>query len=99
LAQEALSLGYYLSFSGILTFKTAEALREVATKTPLDRILLETDSPYLAPIPMRGKRNEPGFMIHTAQVLATLRGKSLDEIALATTNNFFTLFSKANPDV
>lgn len=94
LAQRALELGFYLSFSGILTFKNAEALRQIAQKAPLDRILVETDAPFLAPIPHRGKRNEPAFTRYTAELLATLKGLSYSEIETATTNNFFTLFTK-----
>lgn len=99
LAQAALDLGYYLSFSGILTFKNADGLREVAAQAPIDRIMIETDSPYLAPVPMRGKRNEPANVLYTAQVLAQVKGMSVDEVALATTNNFFSLFTKARPQV
>jgi TatD DNase family protein len=95
LAEKALELGFYLSFSGILTFKTADGLRSVARAAPLDRILVETDAPYLAPVPLRGKRNEPAFVAHTAALLAELHG--LDPAALAerTTANFFRLFGKA----
>lgn len=97
LAQQALDLGYYISFSGILTFKNAEELREVARFVPLDRILVETDSPYLAPLPHRGKRNEPAYTYYTAERLAEVKGLPLEEIAQATTQNFFTLFTKARP--
>ena len=94
-AKGALDLGFYISFSGIVTFKNAEALRDVARKVPLDRILVETDAPYLAPVPFRGKRNEPSFVKHTAECLAELRGLELAEIAELTTENFFCLFSGA----
>ena len=97
LADAALDLGFYISFSGIVTFKKAEDIRAVAKSAPLDRILVETDSPYLAPIPHRGKRNEPAFVVHTAQMMAELRGISVEDLAAATTKNFFTLFSKAAP--
>ncbi len=94
-AVKALDIGFYVSFSGIVTFKSAESLREVARKVPLDRMLVETDSPYLAPVPMRGKTNEPSYVRHTAEYLADLRGLSLEQIAEITTENFFTLFSSA----
>jgi len=95
LAEAGLRLGLYVSASGIITFKTAEPLREIFREVPLDRLLVETDAPYLAPIPHRGKRNEPSFVTHTAAVLAGLKGVSPDEIAAATTTNFFRLFAKA----
>ncbi|MFN4281888.1 MAG: TatD family hydrolase [Alphaproteobacteria bacterium] len=94
-AEAALEQGFYISFSGILTFKNAVAVREVAEMVPLDRLLVETDAPYLAPIPNRGKRNEPAFVAHTAQTLADLRGLSLAELGDITTDNFFRLFAKA----
>ena len=97
LARRGLALGGYISFSGILTFKNAPVIQEVAGFAPADRILVETDSPYLAPIPYRGKSNEPGFVLHTAQKLADIRGVSLEEIGRTTTDNFFRLFSKARP--
>lgn len=96
-AQAALDLGFYISFSGIVTFRNAEALREVARQVPLDRLLVETDSPYLAPMPHRGKTNEPAFVRHVAEQLAGLRALSLDELATATTANFFSLFRSAHP--
>ena len=96
-AQAALDLGFYISFSGIVTFRNAEALREVARKVPLDRLLVETDSPYLAPMPHRGKTNEPAFVRHVAEQLANLRALSLDELATITTANFFSLFRYAHP--
>ncbi len=94
LADKSLELGFYISFSGIITFKKADDLREVVKHVPLDRILVETDAPYLAPLPHRGKRNEPAFVVHTAQMLAQLKGLPADEVAQATTENFFRLFSK-----
>ena len=94
-AKQALDLGFYLSFSGILTFKSAVDLKEVARRAPLDRILVETDSPYLAPVPYRGKTNQPAFVRHVAEELARLRGLDLGKIAHATTENFFRLFSSA----
>ena len=97
LAETALELGLYLSFSGIVTFKKADALREVVRATPLERILVETDSPYLAPVPHRGKTNEPAYVVHTAAMVAGLKGCSQTELAQATTANFFRLFAKAKP--
>lgn len=91
-AERALDLGFYLSFSGIVTFKKAEAIHEVARYAPLDRILVETDSPYLAPVPLRGKPCEPAYVIHTAKRVAELRGTTLDAIAEATTANAQRLF-------
>jgi TatD DNase family protein len=95
LAMRAVDLGLYVSFSGVVTFKTAENLRAIAAEVPLDRILVETDSPYLAPVPYRGKANEPAFVAHTAKVVADARGIPLSELADATTDNFFRLYSKA----
>jgi TatD DNase family protein len=95
LAAAAVEMGFYISFSGILTFKNAETVREVARQVPRERLLVETDAPYLAPVPKRGKRNEPSFVVHTAHMLAELRGESPDAIAAATTENFFRLFAKA----
>jgi len=94
LAEAGLALGHYVSFSGILTFKNSQALRDIARDVPADRILVETDAPYLAPAPHRGKRNEPAFVTHTAAVLAEARGVTPAEIAAQTTENFFRLFSK-----
>ena len=91
-AKQALDIGFYISFSGIVTFKNAKTVHEVAEKTPLDRILVETDAPYLAPVPHRGKSNEPAFVRHTAEHVAQLRGIPLEELAEATTANFFELF-------
>lgn len=93
IAKQALDIGFYISFSGIVTFKSAKSVQEVAQKAPLDRILVETDAPYLAPVPHRGKGNEPAFVRHTAEHVANLRGISLEELAAATTDNFFKLFS------
>ena len=92
-AEQALDIGFYISFSGIVTFKSAKAVQEVAMKAPLDRILVETDAPYLAPVPHRGKTNEPAYVRHTAEFVAELRGITLDEVAKATTENFYRLFS------
>jgi TatD DNase family protein len=94
LARRGLDLGLYISFSGILTFKKSDALREVAAAVPLDRLLVETDAPYLAPGKYRGKRNEPAYVIHTAAELAGVKGVSADEIARITTDNFFRLYSR-----
>lgn len=94
LAEAGIALGHYVSFSGILTFKNAEAIRDIARDLPADRILVETDAPYLAPPPHRGKRNEPAYVAHVASVLAEARGVSEAEIAAQTTENFFRLFSK-----
>jgi len=99
LAAKALELGFYISFSGIVTFKKADTLREVAKTVPLDRILVETDSPYLAPMPHRGKTNEPAFVTHTAALVAELKGLTRDELATQTSANFFRLFSKAKAPV
>ncbi len=93
IAEQALDIGFYISFSGIVTFKSAKAVQEVAMKAPLDRILVETDAPYLAPVPHRGKTNEPAFVRHTAEFVAELRGISLEAVASATTENFYRLFS------
>lgn len=95
LARIGLSLGLYISFSGILTFKNAAEIRDIARCAPADRILVETDAPYLAPVPHRGKPNEPAFVRHTAEVLAETRDVALETIAEQTTANFFRLFSKA----
>ena len=94
LARRGIELGLYVSFSGILTFKRSEELREIARTLPLDRLLVETDAPYLAPTPHRGKRNEPAYVAHTARVLAEVRGVSEQALAEQTTQNFFTLFAK-----
>ena len=94
LAEAAIDLGMYISISGILTFKKAEELRETVSALPMELLLVETDAPYLAPVPHRGKRNEPAFVADTAAALAELKGLSKDEVARITTGNFFTLFSK-----
>ena len=94
LAFKAIDLGLYISFTGILTFKNSTALRAIAAELPADRILVETDAPYLAPMPYRGKRNEPAYVAETAKVLGETRGVSFDDIARATSENFFRLFSK-----
>jgi TatD DNase family protein len=94
LAQRGLDLGGYLSFSGIMTFKNAEEIREIAKSVPADRYLVETDAPYLAPVPHRGQPNEPSYVRHTAEALAELRGVSLEQLAAETTANFGRLFSK-----
>ncbi|MFO1080879.1 MAG: TatD family hydrolase [Reyranellaceae bacterium] len=95
LAQRALALGLYVSISGIVTFKAADALRDTVRDLPLDRLLVETDAPYLAPIPKRGKTNEPAFVAHTAARVAELKGVGVAALAAATTDNFFRLFDKA----
>ncbi len=94
-ATQALDLGFYISISGIVTFRNAEALRDVAKKVPKDRLLVETDSPYLAPVPHRGKANEPAFVRHVAECVAELRGVSFEALADQTTQNFFNLFQAA----
>ena len=94
LARRAIALGHFISFTGILTFKNSDALRAIAAELPADRILVETDAPYLAPGKYRGKRNEPAYVAETAKVLAATRGVSLDDIAKQTTANFFRLFGK-----
>jgi TatD DNase family protein len=91
-AAAAMDLDFRISFSGIVTFRNANDLREVAIRTPLDRLLVETDSPYLAPVPHRGRTNEPGFVVHVAQEIARLKGLSFDEVAHATSTNFDRLF-------
>ncbi|MFT0859887.1 TatD family hydrolase [Ancylobacter sp. G4_0304] len=96
LARRAVALGGYVSFSGILTFKTGAPLREIAASLPEDRLLVETDAPYLAPNPWRGKRNEPSYVVETARILGETRGLSREDIAAVTTRNFFRLFSKAS---
>src|SRR5262249_31417473 len=95
LARAGVALGLYISFSGILTFKRSDDLRAIAAELPPDRILVETDAPYLAPGPWRGKRNEPSYVTETARVLAPTRGLSVEDIAQQTTDNFFRLFTKA----
>ncbi len=92
-AQAALAMGFHISFSGIVTFKSARDLKEVARQVPLDRLLVETDSPYLAPVPYRGKTNQPGWVKHVAEEVARLQDRSFAEIAQATTGNFYKLFN------
>jgi TatD DNase family protein len=99
LAERAVELGLYVSFTGILTFKNSLPLREIAASLPAERVLVETDAPYLAPLPFRGKRNEPSYVVETAKVLATTRGVSADDIARQTTENFFRLFNKVPRDL
>jgi len=91
-AEAALAMGFYISFSGIVTFKNAKQLKEVAQRVPLERILIETDAPYLAPVPHRGKLNQPAYVKHVAEEIATLRGISLNEVGHSTTENFARLF-------
>ena len=98
-AKAALDLGFYISFSGILTFKTAADLRDVAQFVPLDRILIETDSPYLAPIPYRGKTNNPSYVPYVAKLIAELKGQSVEVIANATSRNFDRLFTDVAPSL
>jgi len=95
-AEAALAMGFYISFSGIVTFKNAKQLKEVAQRVPLERILIETDSPYLAPVPHRGKLNQPAYVRHVAAEIAMLRGISLDEVGRSTTENFTHLFKLKN---
>ncbi|MDZ4142262.1 MAG: TatD family hydrolase [Methylotenera sp.] len=94
-ALQAIELGFYISFSGIVTFKNALTIKEVASKIPLDKMLVETDSPYLAPVPYRGKTNQPSYVKHVAEEIARLRGISFEEVSAATTANFFHLFKHA----
>lgn len=95
LAEDALALGFYISFSGIVTFNKAQELRDIAKQVPLDRVLVETDSPYLAPVPFRGKTNEPGYVAHTGAFLADLCEMDVATFARQTSDNFFSLFSRA----
>jgi TatD DNase family protein len=97
LAEKAVELGLYISLSGIVTFKKADELRDTVAAVPLDRILVETDAPYLAPVPMRGKRNEPAFVTHTAAKVAEVKGVTPEALAVATTANFLRLFRKVKP--
>jgi TatD DNase family protein len=99
LARCGIDLGFCLSFSGMLTFKRSDDIRAIAAEAPMDRLLVETDAPYLSPLPFRGKRNEPAYVVHTAAVLAKLKGVSVDEIGRITTDNFFRLFAKATRPV
>lgn len=98
-ARQALDMGFMISFSGIVTFKNAVALKEVARAVPLDRLLVETDAPYLAPVPHRGKINQPAFVRHVAEELARIKGLAFEELAAATTANFFRLFAGASTHV
>ncbi|SDI77768.1 TatD family hydrolase [Billgrantia gudaonensis] len=98
MAREAVRHGFYISLSGIVTFRNAESLREVARQVPLDRLLIETDSPYLAPVPHRGKPNEPAWVVEVAECIAAERGISVDEVAMQTTANFYRLFRGAAPE-
>ncbi len=95
LAEAVIKLGGYISFSGILTFKNARDIRAIAEATPVDRIIIETDCPYLAPVPMRGRRNEPAYVKHVAEKLAEIKEVATEDIAAATTDNFFRLFARA----
>lgn len=95
MAQRALDLGFYISFSGIVTFKNAKEIQEVAQKVPLDRMLIETDCPYLAPMPFRGKPNQPAYVRYVAEAIAELRGITIEEVAEKSTANFFNLFKGA----
>ena len=97
MAKKAIDLGFYISFSGIITFKNAETLRETVKKIPIENILIETDSPYLAPVPNRGKLNEPANVRYVAEKIAELKGLSVEKVAEITTNNFFKLFTKCKP--
>ena len=97
MAREAVRLGFFISLSGIVTFRNAESIRELARSVPLDRLLIETDSPYLAPVPHRGKPNEPQWVVEVAECIARERGISVDEVAMQTTVNFFRLFRAAAP--
>lgn len=95
LAMRAVDLGLYVSFSGVITFKKSEALRAIAREIPLERLLVETDAPFLAPDPYRGKLNEPAYVVHTARTLAEVKGMAFDDVCRATTDNFFRHYSKA----
>jgi TatD DNase family protein len=94
-AEAAMAMGFYISFSGIVTFKNAVALREVAAAVPLERMLIETDSPYLAPVPHRGRTNQPGYVVHVAEEIARIKGLSAEEVGEITSQNFFRLFTSA----
>jgi TatD DNase family protein len=99
MASQALDLGFYISFSGIITFAGAEDLRQVACRVPLDRILIETDSPYLTPVPHRGRPNEPRFVAHVAECIAGLRGMEMDDLVFVTGENFHRLFKPASVEL
>ena len=92
-ARAAIELGFYISFSGIVTFKSAKELQAVALEVPLERMLIETDSPYLAPVPFRGRTNEPGYVAHVGEYIAKLKGIPVEEVAAQTSANFFKLFN------
>jgi TatD DNase family protein len=94
MAEQAIDMGFYISFSGIVTFKSADELREVAKAIPLERMLIETDSPWLAPVPYRGQKNQPGYVVEVAEFIAQLRGESVSTIAQHTTDNFYRLFNQ-----
>ena len=94
-AEAAMAMGFYISFSGIVSFKSARDLKEVARRVPLQRLLIETDAPYLAPVPHRGRRNEPAYVRHVAEEIAALKGIALEEVAAASSRNFFQLFAAA----
>lgn len=94
-AEAAIELGFYISFSGIVTFKNAKVIKEVARRVPFEKMLIETDAPYLAPMPHRGKTNQPGYVRHVAEEIARIKGVTLDTVATATTENFFKLFTLA----
>ena len=96
MAKQAIDLGFFISFSGIITFKNAEDLRETVKKIPLEHILIETDSPYLAPVPNRGKMNEPSNVVYVAEKIAEIKNISVEEVAEATTHNFSQLFAKCH---
>ena len=98
LAEAALNIGFYISFSGIITFKKADELRLIAREVPINKILIETDAPFLAPTPNRGKRNEPSFLIHTAKKLAEIKEINYEHLSEVTTNNFYRLFKRAKND-
>ena len=95
LAEAALSIGFYISFSGIITFKNADEIRNSCKKIPIERILVETDAPFLAPVPYRGKRNEPSYITETIKKVAEIKELTVEEVTNITTNNFFDLFTKA----
>jgi len=97
LAETGLALGLTISFSGVLTFKNSTELRDIARDVPMDRLLVETDAPFLAPVPMRGNRNEPSFVAHTAHALAEVKNVSLEDLAVATHANTLRLFAKIAP--
>ena len=95
MAQAAMDMNFYISFSGIVTFRNAQTLKDVARKMPVERMLVETDSPYLAPVPRRGKSNQPAYVRYVAEHVAELREESMEDVAAATTNNFYALFNTA----